>query len=74
MAGDHEVSCGEAASELGLTESAVKAAVYRLRQRYRALVREEIAHTVADPTEIEAEIQYLITVVSQRGWEGIIRP
>ena len=65
VAGESDVTCGEAASELGLSESAVRSALHRLRERYRALVREEIAHTVADPAEIEAEIRYLITVLSQ---------
>ncbi len=65
VAGDSEISCGEVAAELGLSESAVKSAVHRLRERYRELVREEIAHTVADQTEIDAEIRYLITVMSQ---------
>jgi len=65
VAGDSEVTCAEAATELGLSESAVKSAVHRLRERYRAFVREEIAHTVADPAEVEAEIRYLITVMSQ---------
>jgi RNA polymerase sigma factor (sigma-70 family) len=65
VAGDREVTCIEVATELGLSESAVKSAVHRLRQRYRELVREEIAHTVADPAEIDAEICYLIQVMSQ---------
>ncbi len=65
VAGDSEISCGEVAAELGLSESAVKSAVHRLRERYRELVREEIAHTVADQTEIDAELRYLITVMSQ---------
>jgi len=65
VAGDSEASCREAAVQLGQTESAVKSAVHRLRQRYRDLVREEIAQTVADPAEIEAEIRYLITVLSR---------
>ncbi|MCL4178082.1 MAG: sigma-70 family RNA polymerase sigma factor [Verrucomicrobia bacterium] len=65
VAGDREVSCREAAVQLGQTESAVKSAVHRLRQRYRELVRDEIAQTVADPAEIEAEIRYLITVLSR---------
>jgi RNA polymerase sigma-70 factor (ECF subfamily) len=64
VAGDSDVSCREAAAQLGQSESAVKSAVHRLRQRYRELVREEIAQTVADPAEIEAEIRYLITVMS----------
>jgi RNA polymerase sigma factor (sigma-70 family) len=65
VADDSEVTCAEAATELGLSESAVKSALHRLRERYRAFVLEEIAHTVADPAEIEAEIRYLITVMSQ---------
>ena len=65
VAGESDVSCGEVAVKLGLTESAVKSTLHRLRERYRALVREEIAHTVAEPAEIEAEVRYLITVVSQ---------
>ena len=65
VAGDAEVTCVEAASELGLTESAMRSAVHRLREGYRALVREEIARTVSDPGEIDEEIQYLIRVIRQ---------
>jgi RNA polymerase sigma-70 factor (ECF subfamily) len=43
-------------SRLGMTEGSVKVVVYRLRQRYRKLLREEIAQTVAHPAEIEEEI------------------
>ena len=39
-------SPAETAREFGMTESAVRQASYRLRQRYRQLLREEIAHTV----------------------------
>jgi len=64
VAGESDVSCGEAAAQLGLTESAVKSVLHRLRQRYRELVREEVAHTVADLAEIDAEIRHLIAVMS----------
>lgn len=64
VAGDREVRCGQVSGELGLSESATKSAVHRLRQRYRELVREEIAHTVADPAEIDSEIAYLIALLS----------
>lgn len=43
----------------------MKAAVHRLRERYRALLRDEIAQTVAAPSEIEGEVRYLIRVISQ---------
>ena len=65
VAGESDVSCGEAAATLGLSLSAVKSVVHRLRQRYRELVREEIAHTVDDPAEIDTEIRYLIAVISE---------
>jgi hypothetical protein len=42
-----------------LTEGATKQAVRRLRQRYRELLRTEIARTVNTPAEVEEEIQHL---------------
>ena len=59
-----ERSFRDCAVRLGLSESALKSAVHRMRLRYRELVREEVAHTVNDPTEVEAEISHLIAVVS----------
>lgn len=53
----------EAAERLGLSESAVKSAIHRLRQRHHELVREEIAQTLADPSELEDEVRYLRRVV-----------
>jgi RNA polymerase sigma factor (sigma-70 family) len=49
------------AGELKMTEGAVKVAAHRLRRRYRELLREEIAHTVAGPEEVEDEIRYLLS-------------
>ena len=46
-----------------MTENAVKQAFYRFRQRYQTLLREEIAHTVAMPGDVEDELRYLISVV-----------
>jgi RNA polymerase sigma-70 factor (ECF subfamily) len=54
----------EVAAKLGLTDGAVKAAVYRLRRRYRELLREEIAQTVATGDEIEGELRHLFAVLS----------
>jgi RNA polymerase sigma-70 factor (ECF subfamily) len=47
------------AGTLDMTEGAVKMAVHRLRQRFRDTLREEIAQTVADPSEIDDELQAL---------------
>ena len=52
------------AMELGLTETALKVAVHRLRQRYRELLRAEVAHTVERPEEVDEELRYLIKVIS----------
>jgi RNA polymerase sigma-70 factor (ECF subfamily) len=52
------------AAENGLSESAIKVAVHRLRQRYRELLRAEIAQTVANPGEVDGELRYLIKVIS----------
>jgi hypothetical protein len=57
----------EIAIELGMTENAVKQAFHRLRQRYRVLLREEIAHTVAQPGDVEAELRHFVSVLRQRG-------
>jgi RNA polymerase sigma factor (sigma-70 family) len=52
-------------ARLGLSETSVKVVVHRLRQRYRELLRDQIAHTVARPEEIEEEMRYLFEVVSR---------
>jgi RNA polymerase sigma-70 factor (ECF subfamily) len=54
----------EVARELGITEGAVKVAVHRLRDRYRALIRNEIAQTVATEAEIEDELRHLFATLS----------
>jgi RNA polymerase sigma-70 factor (ECF subfamily) len=46
-------------AELGLSEGAMRVAVHRLRRRYRQLLRDEIAQTVATETEVDGEIQHL---------------
>jgi RNA polymerase sigma-70 factor (ECF subfamily) len=54
----------EIASGLGMTEAAVKMAAHRLRARYRERLRDEIARTVADPSEIDDEIKELLDVLA----------
>lgn len=58
-------SYAEVGAQLDMTLGAVKSAVHRLRARYHELVRDEIAHTVASPAEIDEEIQYLIGVIGK---------
>jgi RNA polymerase sigma-70 factor (ECF subfamily) len=54
----------ELGQRIGLTEGAVKVAVHRLRQRYRELLRAEIAHTVSDPKAVDAEIRHLFAALA----------
>lgn len=56
-------SPADTAREFGMTESAVRQAAYRLRQRYRQILREEIAHTVMLPGDIEDELRHLVAVL-----------
>jgi RNA polymerase sigma factor (sigma-70 family) len=56
-------SQAEIGQELSMSENAVKQAFHRLRQRYRLLLREEIAHTVALPGDVEDELRHFIAVL-----------
>ena len=56
-------SQAEIATRLGMTENAVRQAFHRFRHRYQSLLREEIAHTVATPGDIEDELHHLISIV-----------
>ncbi len=53
---DNSASQAELAVALRMTESAVKSAIHRLRQRYGELLRQEVAHTVSRPEDVEREI------------------
>jgi len=54
---------GVTAARLGMTEGAVKVAVHRLRQCYREVLRDEIAKTVTERSEIDDEMRYLVGVL-----------
>jgi RNA polymerase sigma-70 factor (ECF subfamily) len=58
------VPYADVAKALGMTEGAVKVAVHRLRRRFRDTLVQEIAETVSDPADIDAEIAYLLNAVS----------
>src|SRR6266446_910871 len=58
------VSYAEIGHQLNLAEGTVKVAVHRLRQRFRELLRAEVAHTVARPEDIDGELRHLIAVLS----------
>jgi RNA polymerase sigma-70 factor (ECF subfamily) len=53
----------DVAAEMGLSPGAMRVAVHRLRQRYRELLREEIAGTLDDPARVDEEIAQLFAVL-----------
>src|SRR5262245_62027243 len=65
--GDGDGGYAEAALARGIGEGAARVAAHRLRRRFREVVREEIARTVSDPHEVDAEIRFLLSAVRTRG-------
>ena len=59
------VPYAELAEKMNISQTALKVLVHRLRQRYRELLRQEVAHTVTGPDEVEEELQYLFQVLSR---------
>jgi RNA polymerase sigma factor (sigma-70 family) len=65
LVGDREsLPYGEIARRMTLSEGAVKVAVHRLRQRYRELLRAEVANTLASEEEVDAEMRHLFNVLA----------
>jgi RNA polymerase sigma-70 factor (ECF subfamily) len=65
--GEHgESTYADVAARLEMSEAAVKMAAFRTRQRYRRLLREEIARTVVTVDEVDDEIRQLFTVLEIR--------
>ena len=54
------------AESLGLTPGALRVFLHRLRQRFRDIVRSEVAHTVANPALIDEEMRHLAAVLGQQ--------
>ena len=59
LLGREDASYQQVADALSLSLGALKTAIHRLRGRYRALLREEVARTVATPGEVDEEFRYL---------------
>lgn len=55
----------ELASRLGISVSAVKVTVHRLRRRYRDLLRAEVARTVMSPEEVDIEYRHLMELIAR---------
>lgn len=59
-AGRGETDYAELAERLNTTEGAARVAVHRLRKRYRAAIRMEVARTVSTDDEVDSELQALM--------------
>jgi len=66
LLGQSEAPYADLAREMNTSEGALKVAIHRLRKRYRELLRQEIADTVADPAEVESELRYLAAVLTRK--------
>jgi DNA-directed RNA polymerase specialized sigma24 family protein len=56
---------GTAASGAGPVDGAARVAAHRLRKRFRQILREEIAHTIAPPADVDEELRHLLGVLSE---------
>lgn len=65
LQGDDGASIGAAAVALNADERTVRVMLHRLRNRYRALLRELVARTVGSPDEVEEELQHLKQVLRE---------
>ena len=59
-----DVSYQNLATTLAITEAAVKKQLHNLRRRYRWLIREEVAQTVENPSDVEDEIRHLCATLA----------
>ena len=67
LTGDQPDRYREIAAALGMTETAVKTAVHRMRERYGRLLRDEVAETVASAADVDEELRHLLGVL--RPWQ-----
>ena len=66
LAGDRAMPYAEAAQQLGISEVTARVAVHRMRGRFRDLIQEEVAQTLADGSDaraIDEELRFLLSVL-----------
>ena len=64
LTGEKAAGYAEIGRQLGTSEGALKVAIHRLRERYRMLLRAEIANTVGSPAEVDEELRQLFAALS----------
>jgi len=65
LLGNATESYAQVGQRVGLSEGALTMAVRRMRTKFGELVREEVAHTVANPDDVDDEVRWLMTVLAQ---------
>ena len=64
LTGERGAAYAEIARRLGTTEGALKVATHRLRDRYRTLLRAEIAETVGSDADVDEELRQLFSALA----------
>jgi len=59
-----DVSYANLSVTLGVADTVVKKQLHNMRQRYRWLLRDQVAHTVENPTDVEDEIRHLCAALA----------
>jgi len=59
LAGGTDTPQADAARELGMSDSAVRVAIHRLRDRFRSELRSELSQTIGPNVTVEEELQHL---------------
>jgi RNA polymerase sigma factor (sigma-70 family) len=62
---DENVPYRQVAAALDTTEGAARVAVHRLRRKFRDLLREEVAHTVDDESQVDEELRFLLQTLAE---------
>jgi RNA polymerase sigma-70 factor (ECF subfamily) len=59
-----EISYANLSASLGVPETVIKRVLHQLRLRYRVILRDEVAQTVANPADVDDEIRYLCAALA----------
>ena len=62
-----DISYADIGASLGVADTVVKKQLHNLRQRYRWLLRDEVAHTVENPADVDDEIRHLCSALAVAG-------
>jgi RNA polymerase sigma factor (sigma-70 family) len=60
------IDYGAVAKQLAINEGAARVAVHRLRKRFREIYREEISQTLADGSDLDAELHHLAAALARK--------